>query len=219
MVRRAARESMTLMYRLVTLVAVPILYGWGRMRVRGVEVLPPTGPLLVVANHDSHWDPVVIACAARRRRQFRALAKHSLWRNPVLAFVLDQMRQIPIERGAKDTDALGTAVQALEHGDAIGVFPEGTISRGVERRARSGAGRLAQAVPGTTIVSCRVVGAVDIVRFPRRPRITVEFFRPTVTDTQYPTALVRRLMAEIRAGAPFAPAGRRPAQQELPRAA
>jgi len=122
------------------------------------------------------------------------------------------MGQIPIERGKGDASALSTAIERLRAGACIGVFPEGTISRGAVLRARSGAGRLALDVPETTIVSCRVTGTVDIVRFPKRPRITVEFFRAAgggVVDGEDAAALALRLTAEIREGAPLAQSGRR----------
>ena len=122
------------------------------------------------------------------------------------------MGQIPIERGRGDASALSTAIERLRAGACIGVFPEGTISRGAVLRARSGAGRLALDVPETTIVSCRVTGTVDIVRFPKRPRITVEFFRAAdggVVDGEDAAALALRLTAEIREGAPLAQSGRR----------
>jgi 1-acyl-sn-glycerol-3-phosphate acyltransferase len=204
---------MSLMYRVVMAIAYPIIVWWGRLRVTGLAALPTTGPVMIIANHDSHWDPVVIGVAARRRRQIRALAKHSLWNNPVVARVLDGMGQIPIERGTADADALDNAVTALKDGHCLGIFPEGTISRGEPLRARSGAGRIALAVPEATIVSVRVTGSTDIVRFPKRPRLAVEFFRSAHGEPgrqgEYATALMRRLMAEIRDGAPFSPAGRR----------
>ena len=60
------------------------------------------GPLLIVGNHDSHWDPVMVGIAARNRRQIRALAKSDLWKVRGLGPVLNGMGQIPIERGKGD---------------------------------------------------------------------------------------------------------------------
>jgi 1-acyl-sn-glycerol-3-phosphate acyltransferase len=190
----------------------PIVRCWGRLEVEGSEHLPTSGPLLIVGNHDSQWDPVAIGIAGRKRRQIRALAKASLWKIPGLAPILRGMGQIPIRRGAADSGALDEAISQLREGACIGVFPEGTISRGAVLRARSGMGRLALAVPEATIICVTVTGAVDIVRFPKRPRIKVSFFPPSeggVIDGEDATGLPVRLLAEIRALAPIAQSGRR----------
>ncbi|HSY14763.1 MAG TPA: lysophospholipid acyltransferase family protein [Jatrophihabitantaceae bacterium] len=204
-------EHVSLTYRTVMVVATPFVRWWGRLEATGVPEVPGTGPLLIIANHDSQWDPVVIGSALVGRRQIRALAKASLWKNKVVAWVLDNMGQIPIDRGRGDLEALDAAVRKLEGGACIGIFPEGTISRGKVLRARSGGGRLAQAVPGTRIVACAVTGAVDIVRFPKRPRITVRFFEPAsgqVKPGESSIAIMKRVTAEIRELAPPAIAGR-----------
>jgi 1-acyl-sn-glycerol-3-phosphate acyltransferase len=200
----------------------PVIRWWGRLEVVGEEHLPPAGPTLVIGNHDSYWDPVAIGMAGRRRRQIRALAKSTLWKVPGLAPVLNGMGQVPIERGKGDVRALEAAIETLRGGGCIGVFPEGTISRGQVLRARSGAGRLALAVPEARIVSVTVTGTVDIVRFPKRPRIRVEFFPPAggaVTDGEDAAALTVRLMAEIRERAPIALPGRKRTAEKLRRAA
>ncbi len=176
--------------------------------------MPDSGPLLVVGNHDSHWDPVLIGLAARGRRQIRALAKSTLWGVPGLGPVLNGMGQIPIERGAGDAAALGRAVSELRGGACIGIFPEGTISRGERLRARSGVGRLAIEVPEARIVLVAIEGTTEIVRFPRRPRVRARFFEPRtgqVTAGEEPGALAVRLLVELReAVSPVAAARRWP---------
>jgi 1-acyl-sn-glycerol-3-phosphate acyltransferase len=205
-----------LTYRIVMAVATPFVRWWGRMEVVGLDALPAQGPVVLVANHDSHWDPLAIATAALSRRQIRALAKSSLWKRRPVGWVLDRMGQIPIERGRADRKALQAAVDQLHSGACIGVFPEGTMSWGKPLRALSGAGRLALAVPGTRVVCVATTGVVDIVRFPRRPRIRVEFFEPAEGQPrpgEMAAALTKRTMAEVRARAPQVPAGRRGAQE------
>jgi 1-acyl-sn-glycerol-3-phosphate acyltransferase len=200
----------------------PVIRWWGRLEVSGVEHLPTSGPTLVIGNHDSYWDPVAIGMAGRKRRQIRALAKSTLWKVPGLGPILNRMGQVPIERGKGDARALETAIETLRGGGCIGVFPEGTISRGKALRARSGAGRLALAVPEAQLVSVTVTGTVDIVRFPKRPRIRVEFFSPTggqAADGEDAAALSVRLMAEIRERAPIALPGRKRTAERLRRAA
>jgi 1-acyl-sn-glycerol-3-phosphate acyltransferase len=205
-------EPISRTYRFVMGACAPIVRWWGRLEVEGEDFLPTSGPTLIVGNHDSHWDPVAIGIAGRRRRQIRALAKASLWKIKPLAPILRGMGQIPIERGAADAGALDEAIRQLRGGACIGVFPEGTISRGEVLRARSGMGRLAVAVPEAAIVSATVTGTVDIVRFPKRPRIKVSFFLPAeggYREGENATALPVRLLAEIRALAPIAQSGRK----------
>ncbi|WP_239164638.1 lysophospholipid acyltransferase family protein [Actinoplanes palleronii] len=190
-------------------VAGPIVRWWGRLEVEGLDTLPMRGAVILPANHDSAWDPVVIAFAARRRRQIQALAKASLWKNPLLRWVLDGMGQIPVRRGEADMDALDAAVQCLSAGGCLGIFPEGSRSQGRQLRARSGVGRLAQSVPEARIVCAAVSGTVDIARFPRRPRLKVTFFEPTPSSpSESALKLAVRLTAELRAVAPVAVAGR-----------
>jgi 1-acyl-sn-glycerol-3-phosphate acyltransferase len=207
-----ARERMTPMYRVAMVTATPLLRWWGRLEVTGLEHLPLEGPLLIAGNHDSFWDPVAIGIAGSPRRQIRALAKAQLWDVKVLAPILNGMGQIPIERGKGDRRALDRAVEALEQGACIGVFLEGTRSRGRALRARSGFGRLAERVPQAAVVSCAVTGTTDVLRFPKRPRIRVAFFPPAGggrIEGEPAAELGGRLLEEIRARAPVVTAGRR----------
>ncbi|MCW2989780.1 MAG: 1-acyl-sn-glycerol-3-phosphate acyltransferase [Solirubrobacterales bacterium] len=202
---------MTGTYRFAMAVCGPIVQRWGRLEVGGLEHLPESGPTLLAGNHDSYWDPVAVGVAALPRRQVQALAKSSLWK-PGLGPILDGMGQIPIERGKGDAHAMDRAIAELKAGACIGIFPEGTRSKGTELRARSGFGRLAAEVPEAEVVCVAITGTTDIPRFPHRPRVTVTFFRPSGGGRQPgedPAALGARLLAEIRAAAPIVAAGRR----------
>lgn len=207
----SGRPQLSPAYRVVLAIG-GLFMRWSRLRVSGVECLPATGPVLLVADHDSYWDPVAIAVAAGRVRQISALAKSTLWKNAVAGRLLDSMGQIPIERGASNTEAMKTAVEALRKGACIGVFPEGTRSLGRELRARTGVGRLAQAVPEATVVCVRTNGSVDVPRFPKRPAITVDFYRPAggpLQPGETPIRFAKRLLAELREGAPREIPGRK----------
>jgi 1-acyl-sn-glycerol-3-phosphate acyltransferase len=204
------KQTVPLMYRAVMAFSTPIVRWWGRLEVVGLDLVPMSEPTVLMVNHDSAWDPVVVGVAARRR-QIRALAKASLWNVKVMAWVLDRMGQVPIERGRGDTAALHAAIEHLRDGSCIGIFPEGTVSRGRTLRFLSGAGRLASAVPDTRVLGVRVTGSVDIVRFPYRPRVRVEFFEPAggqPHEGESAIALTRRVMTEVRTGAPPAVPGR-----------
>ncbi len=214
-------ETVSRTYRVVMAVATPIVRWWGRLEVEGGSLVTRPGPVLLISNHDSAWDPLVIGVAVPHR-QVRALAKSSLWSNRLLAWVLDHMGQIPIERGRADLAALSAAVDQLEQGHCVGVFPEGTVSRGRALRPLSGAGRLALAVPGTRLVCAAVTGPVDIVRFPRRPRLRVQLFEPSTGPArsgETAIGLTRRVMGEVRDRAPAAVPGRRRAAARFSRLA
>jgi 1-acyl-sn-glycerol-3-phosphate acyltransferase len=198
-------------YRFTVAVGRPVMR-WGRMTVTGLDCLPADGPVLVVADHDSYWDPIAIGVAARGVRQIRALAKSTLWKNPVVRTLMTGMGHIPVERGVSNEEALKTAIQELRAGACIGIFPEGTRSLGRELPARAGVGRMALAVPEAAIVCCRTNGSVDVVRFPKRPRITVEFYRPSggpLQPGESPGEFSDRLLAELRSGAPREIPGRK----------
>jgi 1-acyl-sn-glycerol-3-phosphate acyltransferase len=194
-----AREPSPMYWTAMT-VSRPVMR-WGRLQVEGLEALPESGPVLVVGNHDSHWDPIAVGVAALGRRQIKALAKSDLWKVRGLGPVLNGMGQIPIDRGSGDAEALAKAIEALRQGACIGVFPEGTRSRGKVLRARSGVGRLAIEVPEAKLVCVAVEGTSDLTGFPRRPRLRVRFFEPSGGQAQpgeQAGELAVRLLAEIR---------------------
>ena len=197
-------QERTRTYRAAMAIARPVAW-WGRLRVEGLESVPESGPLLILGNHDSHWDPVMVGVGAMPRRQIRALAKSDLWTIRGLAPVLNGMGQIPIERGKGDREALARAIETLRAGACIGVFPEGTRSRGEVLRARSGAGRLALEVPEAHLSLVAIEGTADLTGFPRRPRIRLRFFDPAGGQPrpgEDPAELSARLLAEIRALVP-----------------
>jgi len=213
---------MTGAYRAVVVTTSAFMRRWARLTVTGAEHMPTSGPTLLVANHDSYWDPIAIAVACRHRRQVRALAKSSIWKVKPVAMMMDGMGHIPVERGKGDAVAMDTAISELANGACIGIFPEGTRSLGRVLRARSGVGRLVEAVPETVIVCCRVVGTTDVVRLPHRPAISVEFFPPaggSLRPGETAAQLSERLLAEVRDGSPPTVPGRRRTASKFARAA
>ena len=204
-------ERISPTYRTVLALCSPVVRGWGRLEVQGLEHLPPDGPVLLAGNHDSYWDPIAVGIAGLPRRQIKALAKSTLWKIRGLDKVLDGMGQIPIDRGAGDVRALDRAVEELRAGACIGVFPEGTRSLGRELRARSGFGRLASLVPEAQVVCCTVTGTTGITSPPKRPNVAVRFFTPEgggLVDGETPGELSARLLREIRTHAPIVSAKR-----------
>jgi|SRR5437588_1441487 len=192
-----------MLYAVITRLLLPLAW-WGRLQLTGLEVLPERGPVLVVPNHDSQMDPVVLGVALRKHRMLRYLARANLWKVPGLGPVMRGLRQIPIERGARDAGAIGAAVAALEAGNAICIFPEGKLSLGERLRARSGVARLKEACPDAAIVLAAISGTTDYVRFPRRPRVRIDLFTPPAGAGE-----PQELLDAIRERVPPTRAGRR----------
>jgi 1-acyl-sn-glycerol-3-phosphate acyltransferase len=156
-------------------------------------------------------DPIVIGLALRSRRGLRFLGRAELWRNPLLGRLLYAAHQIPIARGAQDTAALDEAVASLRAGEAICIFVEGRLSRGESLRARTGVSRLAAACPEARIILCAVSGTTDFVRFPKRPRVRVEFIATAAlpSPSEAPQDYASALLLELRRCVPPVQAGRR----------
>ena len=199
-----------LLYDMIATLLTPTLW-WGRVRVEGLDQVPDTGPLLIVPNHDSQMDPVIVGLAIRPKRRLRYLSRADLWRVPGLGPVLDAMQQLPVKRGSGDSAALDRAVDALNTGHAVAVFPEGRLSWGVPVRARTGIGVLAVRCPSARVLLCSIEGTTDYVRWPKRPRVTVRFLLPEggqVRPGEEPAPLAQRLLRELRERVPVVAAGR-----------
>ena len=162
---------------LAHIVLLPLLYLPPlRMRRRGVEHLPAEGPTLIVCNHVSVCDPIVLTAAARPRRT-SMMAKAELFGNPLFALMLRMLRAFPIRRGVGDVGAIRHALDLLQQGECIVIFPEGHVSRtGHMRRGHPGAGFFALR-PDVTVIPA-VVWDSQLFRGPVR----VVFGEPVSMD-------------------------------------
>lgn len=156
-----------------------------RGRSRAAERLP-SGAIIVVSNHTSYLDGVLLALVCRRLgRSLRLLATAGVFRAPLLGSIARRLGFIPVERGSiTAAHALDAAVEALRAGEAIGIFPEGRLTRDPDRwpeRGKTGAVRLAIR-SGAPIVPVALVGGhrvVDRSRLVRRLFISL-VLRPRV---------------------------------------
>jgi len=90
----------------------------------GSEVVPMTGPLLVVPNHRSYLDPPLVGCGLTRELYF--FAKAELFTIPLLGRAVRVFNSIPVKRGRADRRALSIAIESVRSGGALVLFPEGT---------------------------------------------------------------------------------------------
>ncbi|QDU84943.1 1-acyl-sn-glycerol-3-phosphate acyltransferase [Planctomycetes bacterium Pla163] len=120
-------------YRLMRSIIWLLLWPLERMTVVGLEKIPAEGGALVVANHQSMLDIPVIGTRVKRSITF--VARDTLRKNPILRFVLHTCGGITVKRGSADRAALAAIIAALEAGECVAIFPEGTRSKDGEVKA------------------------------------------------------------------------------------
>lgn len=153
----------------------------------------PGGPIIVISNHASHADGILLALACRRMgRSLRLLATAGVFRAPGLGWLARRLGFIPVARGTTEAAAaLRQGADALAAGEAVGIFPEGRTTRDPHQwpeRAKTGAVRLAleagvPIVPVAMVGTHRVMGRrrrlrTVVVNLLLRPRVLIEIGDP-----------------------------------------
>ena len=173
---------------------------WFRLRRRGPCTVPAEGPVVVVCNHTSPIDPLLlIACTPSRVIGFMIAREYADL--PVFRRLTGMIGCIPVRRDGQDAVAVRTALRRLAAGGAVGVFLEGGIPRpGQEVRPKEGAALLALRT-AATIVPAHISGVRydgRVVRtFFRRHRAEVRFGRPIRPDRRPASRPGRREVAEL----------------------
>jgi 1-acyl-sn-glycerol-3-phosphate acyltransferase len=182
-------------YTFVAIISQPVrlLY---RLRATGLENVPREGGFVLASNHLSNLDPWPLGLTLFPRRHPRFMAKSELYWFP-LGKLLDWVGAFPVDRGARDTSALDTAVKLAQDGEVVGMFPHGTrLSKGLrkkrEPKAHTGAARIAIAA-GVPIVPVAIKGTDRLTRLgPMR----VAYGKPMAAEGGA-RQLTDRVMAEI----------------------
>jgi 1-acyl-sn-glycerol-3-phosphate acyltransferase len=133
-------------YELAARVCQAGLFLGYRLRVEGQRYVPPTGPLLVIANHESFIDPVAIGCAVLPRH-ISYLARKTLFKDPRFARLLTSVRSVPIDQEGVGKEGIKSILGQLQAGRAVLVFPEGE---------RTWDGRMQPFKPGVSLLVKRV---------------------------------------------------------------
>jgi 1-acyl-sn-glycerol-3-phosphate acyltransferase len=141
-----------------------------RFDIRGVENIPATGGAVLASNHVSYFDFMFVGLPGYRRgRLVRFMAKDAVFHHRVSGPLMRGMHHIPVDRAA-GAAAYVHAVEALQRGEIVGVFPESTISRSfVPRPVKSGAARMAIEA-GVPLIPVVVWGGHRVWTTGRRPR-------------------------------------------------
>lgn len=160
--------------RIAAVIVKPVLFATTVHEWRDAEKIPAEGGVVIVTNHVTEIDPLSVAHVLYDYGRFpRYLAKDTLFRVRGLGAFLRQLGQIPVQRMTQGAaGAFDAAVEAVDAGECVVVYPEGTITRDPDlwpMRGKSGAARIALAT-GAPVVPMGHWGEQEILRpYARRP--------------------------------------------------
>jgi 1-acyl-sn-glycerol-3-phosphate acyltransferase len=151
----AKRHGAEFRWQIIAGLVLPLFHSMVRLRIRPGSELPREGPFILAPNHYSEIDPILMGVVVwKLRRTPRFLAKASLFRVPLLSWLLRFTGQIPVQReaGAKLGEPLRAAALLAERGQGVIVYPEGTLTNDPDfwpMEGKTGAVRMAleQGIP------------------------------------------------------------------------
>lgn len=132
------------------------------VRVTGKENLPKEGGFMLCVNHISFLDPVVTVLYVKRHIRF--MAKKELFKNKIVAGVLDAVGSFPVDRGHADLAAIREAIKTLTTGQTLGIFPQGTRSVDNEHTQLHGGAALIVQRTGSPVVPMYIDGPYKYFR-------------------------------------------------------
>ena len=173
-----------------------------KMEVNGLEYLPLDGLVVIACNHVTNFDVFPMQFSLPRPIFF--MAKAELFKFPLMDIALRNLGAFPVYRGEKDAWAMRHARKVLEHGQMLGMFPEGTRNKGKGLGvAKTGTARMA-IENNCPIVPMIVIGTDGFFKqFPRRATVTVKLLPPLLPHPgETPLSLTDRLMFSMAAALP-----------------
>jgi 1-acyl-sn-glycerol-3-phosphate acyltransferase len=150
---------------------------WFDFKAYGVENVPRHGGVLIVSNHQSYLDPIVLGVKLPRPLSF--LAKSELFENPYLGWMIRSLNAFPVRQGEGDIGAVKETIRRLQEGHALNVYPEGTRSMtGEVMPMQPGVGLIVRRA-GVPVVPAAIVGSYEA--WPKDQKI----FRPHPVRVRY----------------------------------
>jgi 1-acyl-sn-glycerol-3-phosphate acyltransferase len=184
--------------RVTMLTIMRILF---RIEHNGIEGLPPEGPLLIVSNHVTYFDPFWIGVACYRRIRFMAWDK--IFSFAPAGMLFRWLGAFPVNLTKPESGAYKTALRILKEGEALVIFPEGGRSGdGSLMNFKNGAANLAMK-SGASIVPVAIAGGEKVwsrnMRFPKPAKVRVFFLPPIVPDSfpENPALLMDQIRSMI----------------------
>jgi 1-acyl-sn-glycerol-3-phosphate acyltransferase len=164
-------------YRFFRAIMIPFVHAVARVEVVGRENLPKTGPFILVANHQSFLDPIIVQVICRR--PLHTLAKSTQFTGKIMGWVMPRVYAIPTRRYRIEPQAVRVVLRRVAEGEGVGVYPEGERSWDAQLQPfRRGTIRLLLKA-GVPVIPCGLAGSYDVwprwSKKVRRRRVRVEF--------------------------------------------
>jgi len=159
-----------------------------KIEITGSDNIPKKGSLIVAPNHVSYLDPVIIGISMKRKVHF--IAKKEVFSTVLGNLFFRQLNAFPVDRDKIDMAALKNALNLLQQGEILGIFPEGTRSMNGElKEFKLGIIKIAMKA-GAPILPVGIIGVHKIYprgkKFPTlfKHKIIVRFGSPISFSTQ-----------------------------------
>lgn len=132
----------------------------GRLDVSGLENIPGEGPFLLIANHQSYLDPVLVQAIVPR--PVYTMAKSTEFSRRLLGFLMQRLKSFPVRRFEIDPQAVRIALRHLSFGQGVGIYIEGERSWDARLQSpRRGTIRLILKA-GVPVIPCGISGSYDV---------------------------------------------------------
>ncbi|MEA2709343.1 MAG: 1-acyl-sn-glycerol-3-phosphate acyltransferase [Phycisphaerales bacterium] len=167
-----AEVTEPLIYSIGRIFARPWADQWFDLKAYGINNVPQRGGVLIVSNHQSYLDPILVAVKLKRPLSF--LAKSELFKNPFFGAFIGSFNAFPVRQGEGDVGAVKETIRRLQEGHALNMYPEGTRSpNGEIMKMQAGIGLIAKRA-GVPVVPAVIEGSFQAWP-PKRGQI---MFRP-----------------------------------------
>jgi 1-acyl-sn-glycerol-3-phosphate acyltransferase len=197
---RRPPEKPTIVYQIGRVICRVTCDRWFDLKVYGARHVPRSGGVLIVSNHQSYLDPVVLAVKLQRPLSF--LAKSELFEHPSFSWLIRSLNAYPVRQGEGDVGAVKETIGRLKEGHALNLFPEGTRTPdGTIQPMQAGVGLIVRRA-GVPVVPAVIHGSLEA--WPKKKKlfhphpIRVQYGPPMELKDLKASEIVRRIDVTLR---------------------